>query len=102
MPQPGSLRRADARTVEEARRVVQAARERMSDTLDEIEYRLLSKKQQLEDRMDVLRPIKKHVRARPWPALAVAFGVGVLLWKLRADEPEAAPAGKLRRLLKGK
>ena len=42
MPQPGSLRRADARTVEEARRAVQASRERMSDTLAEIEYRLVS------------------------------------------------------------
>lgn len=60
----------------------------MSDTLGEIEHRLLAKKQEITDRMDVMRPIKKRVRARPWPALAVAFGVGVLLWKLRGDEKE--------------
>jgi hypothetical protein len=101
MSHHGSLRRAEPRTVEEARRAVQASRARMSDTLDEIEQRLVSKKQQIENRMDVLRPIKKRVRARPWPALAVAFGVGVLLWKMRADEEEEIEEpGRLRRLLR--
>jgi len=100
MTQGTSVRRAEPRTVAEARRAVQASRERMSDTLEAIEDRLVSKKQQIEERMDVLRPIKKRVRSRPWPALAVAFGVGVLLWKMRgAREEEIEPPSRLRRLL---
>ena len=73
----------EPRTVEEARRAVEESRERMADTLDAIEYRLVSKKQEIEDRMDVMRPVKRQVRKRPWPALAVAFGVGVALWSFK-------------------
>jgi ElaB/YqjD/DUF883 family membrane-anchored ribosome-binding protein len=78
-----ALRRVQPRTVEEARNAVVASRERMSDTLDAIENRLVTKKQEITDRMDVMRPVKKQVRSRPWPALALAFGVGFLFWKLR-------------------
>ena len=103
MAQPSSLTRAEPRTVEEARRAVEQSRERMSDTLDAIEGRLVAKKQELTDRMDVMRPVKQRVRARPWPAIAIAFGIGVLLWKLRgshgeAEEKEESLAG-WRRLL---
>jgi ElaB/YqjD/DUF883 family membrane-anchored ribosome-binding protein len=78
-----AIQRAEPRTVEEARQAVEDSRERMSNTLDAIEGRLVAKKQQLSDRMDVMRPVKQRVRSRPWPAIAVAFGVGVLIWKLR-------------------
>jgi ElaB/YqjD/DUF883 family membrane-anchored ribosome-binding protein len=78
-----ALHRARPRTVEQARREVEASRERMADTLGEIEHRLVSKKQQIEHRMDVMRPIKQRVRSKPWVALAVAFGVGVVLWKMK-------------------
>lgn len=83
-----AIQRAEPRTVQEARRAVEESRERMSDTLDAIEGRLVAKKQQLSDRMDVMRPVKQRVRSRPWPAVAVAFGVGVLLWKLRHGREE--------------
>ena len=79
------MRFQEPETVDEARRAVEWQRARLSDTLDAIEDRLVTKKQEIADRMDVMRPVKKQVRARPWPALAVAFGVGVLLWKLRRD-----------------
>ena len=86
MARHGSVWRDDPQTVEEARRAVEASRGRMADTLEAIEDRLVSKKQQIENRMDVMRPVKDRVRARPWPALAVAFGVGVLLWRLRRGD----------------
>ena len=71
----------EPRTVEEARRAVEQSRERMSHTLNALESQLTTKKEELEAKVDVLRPVKKRVRKRPLIALAVAFGVGVLLSK---------------------
>ena len=73
----------EPRNVEEARRAVEESRERMASTLDALEQQLTSKKQELEAKVDVLRPVKKRVRKRPLVALAVAFGVGVLLSRRR-------------------
>lgn len=98
-----SLTRAEPQNVEEARRAVMESRDRMSDTLDAIEHRLVSKKQEWTDRMDVVRTMKRRIRTRPWPALAAALGAGVLLWKLRRGrrvrEIEKKPSGKFRHLL---
>ena len=65
--------------MEEARRAVEQSRERMSDTLNALESQLTTRKQELEAKVDVLRPVKTRVRKRPLVALAVAFGVGVLI-----------------------
>ena len=73
----------EPRTVEEARRAVVESRERLSDTLGNIEQSLTVKKQELEAKVDVLRPVKKRVRSRPLAALAVALGVGILLGRMR-------------------
>ena len=73
----------EPRTVEEARRAVAESRERLSDTLGNIEDSLTAKKQELEAKVDVLRPVKKRVRSRPFAALAVAVGVGFLLSRFR-------------------
>ena len=73
----------EPRTVEEARRAVVESRERLSDTLGNIEHSLTAKKQELEAKVDVLRPVKKRVRSRPLVALAVALGVGILLGRRR-------------------
>lgn len=70
-------------TVEEARRAVEASRARMSDTLNALQHQITHKKEQLEAKMDVMRPVKSKVRARPLVALAVAFGVGLLLSRRR-------------------
>jgi ElaB/YqjD/DUF883 family membrane-anchored ribosome-binding protein len=99
MAPQSSLTRAEPQSVEEARRAVMETRDRMSDTLDAIEHRLVSKKQEWTDRMDVVQ----RIRTRPWPALAAALGAGVLLWKLRRGrrgrENDKTPPGTLRRLL---
>ena len=71
------------RTLEEARRAVAESRERLSGTIEQIETSLVTKKDELEAKVDVLRPVKKRVRSRPLAALVVAFGVGVLLSRRR-------------------
>lgn len=75
----------EPQTVEEARRAVEASRERMSNTLSQLEHQIAEKKERLEAKVDVLRPVKTKVRARPLVALAVAFGVGVFLSRRRRD-----------------
>lgn len=59
-----------AETTADVRRDIEMTRERISNTLA-----------QLEQKTNVLQIVKDH----PWPALAVAFGAGVLLSGSRAD-----------------
>jgi ElaB/YqjD/DUF883 family membrane-anchored ribosome-binding protein len=65
--------------VGEAKREIERNRERISETLDAIEYRIVDTREQIRDRLDVARPLKDQVRRRPWAALGVAAGVGVVL-----------------------
>ena len=53
-----------AETTADVRRDIELTRERMSDTLA-----------QLEQKMNLMQIVKDH----PWPALAIALGAGVLL-----------------------
>lgn len=62
-------------TTADVRRDIEMTRERMSQTLA-----------QLEQKVHVTRIVKDH----PWPALAVAFGAGILLAGSRADVKAAA------------
>jgi hypothetical protein len=64
-----------AETTADVRRDIEMTRERMSDTLA-----------QLERKMNLTQMVKDH----PWPALALAFGAGVLLSGSRADVKAAA------------
>ena len=64
-----------AETTADVRRDIEMTRERMSETLD-----------QLEQKMNVMQIVRDH----PWPALAVAVGAGVLLSGSRADVKAAA------------
>ena len=64
-----------AETTTDVRRDIEQARERMSDTL-----------QELEQKLNVVRIVKDN----PWPALAVAVGAGILLSGSRADVRAAA------------
>ena len=59
-----------AETTADVKRDIEMTRERISNTLA-----------QLEQKTNVLQIVKDH----PWPALAVAFGAGVLLSGSRAD-----------------
>jgi hypothetical protein len=99
----------------DAKEEIQATRARISDTIDEIEGKILQKKERIEERLDVLAP----VRERPFRVLGAVFGVGLALGLLtgggrdedgedeeRDDEEDGAsdPAelweGRARRLLR--
>lgn len=59
----------------EARTEIEMTRARMSETIDEIEDALLRKKARIQDRLDILAP----VRERPVPSAAAALGAGLVL-----------------------
>ena len=64
-----------AETTADVRRDIELTRNRISDTLSE-----------LESKMNVTQLVKEN----PWPALALALGAGVLLSGSRADVKAAA------------
>ena len=64
-----------AETAADVRRDIELTRERMSSTITELEQKL---------------NVAQMVRDHPWPALAVAFGAGVLLSGSGADMKAAA------------
>jgi hypothetical protein len=68
-----------AETTAEVRRDIEVTRERMSDTLAQLEHKL-----------NVMEVVRDH----PWPALAVAAGAGFALANSRADVKAAAAAVK--------
>jgi hypothetical protein len=64
-----------AETTADVRRDIEMTRERMSDTIS-----------QLEQKLNVMQVVRDH----PWPALALAVGAGVALAGSRADVKAAA------------
>ena len=64
-----------AETTADVRRDIELTRERMSSTI-----------QELEQKLNVTQMVKDH----PWPALALAFGAGILLSGSGADIKAAA------------
>jgi len=68
-----------AETTAEVRRDIEMTRERMSDTLAQLEHKL-----------NVMEIVRDH----PWPVLAVAAGAGFALANSRADVKAAAAAVK--------
>lgn len=64
-----------AETTADVRRDIELTRERMSDTLT-----------QLEQKLNIMQVVKDN----PWPALALAVGAGVLLSGSKADVKAAA------------
>ena len=64
-----------AETTADVRRDIEMTRERMSDTLA-----------QLEQKMNLMQIVRDH----PWPALAVAVGAGIALSGSNADVKAAA------------
>jgi ElaB/YqjD/DUF883 family membrane-anchored ribosome-binding protein len=57
-----------------ARAEIEMTRSRMSETIDEIEDRLIEKRERLQDRMDVLAPVREN----PLPSVGIALGAGLL------------------------
>jgi ElaB/YqjD/DUF883 family membrane-anchored ribosome-binding protein len=68
-----------AETTAEVRRDIEMTRERMSDTLAQLEHKL-----------NVMQIVREH----PWPSLAVAAGAGFALANSNADVKAAAAAVK--------
>ena len=64
-----------AETTADVRRDIEMTRNRISDTLEQLEHKL---------------NVRQIVRDNPWPALALAVGAGVLLSGSRADVKAAA------------
>src|ERR1041385_8461588 len=64
-----------AETTADVRRDIEMTRERMSNTLAQLEHKL-----------NVVEIVREH----PWPALAVAFGAGLALSMSGADVKSAA------------
>ena len=64
-----------AETTADVRRDIELTRNRISDTLEQLEQKL---------------NVTQLVRDNPWPALALAVGAGVLLSGSRADVKAAA------------
>lgn len=67
-----------------ARAEIEMTRARMSETIDEIEDALVRRKEQIQDRLDVLSP----VRDQPLPAAGIAFGAGLLLGLLTGGDDD--------------
>jgi hypothetical protein len=68
--------------VGEARLAVERSRQRISTTIDALEDRIVDKKHEVQDRLDVVRRAREQVRRRPLLAMAVAAGAGMLLGSL--------------------
>ena len=94
----------EPQTVDEAKDAVERSRQRISTTLDALEDRIVEKKHAMQDRMDVLRPVREQVSVRPLTAVAVAAGVGVLLGSLggRDDRDESERDVRSSRSRRGK
>jgi hypothetical protein len=60
-------------------------RERMSETIAELDARISSRVAVVKERLDLKQLVEDH----PWPALAVALGLGVLLAGTGADAKAA-------------
>ncbi|HEX5724905.1 MAG TPA: DUF3618 domain-containing protein [Longimicrobiaceae bacterium] len=71
--EPGQIAAID--DPDTARAEIEQTRARMSSTIDQLESALLRKKEQIQDKLDVLAP----VRERPLPAAALVFAGGLVL-----------------------
>jgi ElaB/YqjD/DUF883 family membrane-anchored ribosome-binding protein len=69
----------------DVQRDIALTRERMSETIAELDARISERVAVIKERLDLTQLVEDH----PWPALAVAVGVGVLLAGTRADAKAA-------------
>ena len=70
---------------EDVQRDIALTRERMSETIAELDSRISDRVAAVKEKLDVGQLVQEH----PWAALAVAVGVGVLLAGTGADERAA-------------
>jgi hypothetical protein len=89
----------DPRTVDEARHAVERSRQRISSTLDTLENRIVEKKHEIKERVDVLRPVRDQISQRPFTSVAVGLGVGALLGSIGGgddDDHSHSRSGRVR------
>ena len=72
-------------TTDDVQRDIALTRERMSETIAELDARISHRVAVVKERLDLVQLAQDH----PWPALAVAFGLGVLLAGTGADAKAA-------------
>jgi ElaB/YqjD/DUF883 family membrane-anchored ribosome-binding protein len=93
----------EPRTVDEARDAVERSRQRISSTLDALEERIVEKKHELQEKVDVLRPVRDQIVNRPFTAIAVGVGIGALLGSIGGgrddEEHEHRRSGRIRGVL---
>ncbi len=77
--------------VEDVRREIDATREQMAATAAEIETRIHDKVDAVKQKLD----LADHVRAHPWPALAVALVAGAALAASGSDRKAVAATTKV-------
>jgi hypothetical protein len=95
-PAPGVIAKVD--DPELARLQIEQTRARMSDTIEQIETTLLRKKERIEERMDVMAPVRRTARENPLPAVAGVFLGGLLLgWLTGGDDDDREPEPAVRR-----
>lgn len=91
---PGTIAQVD--DPELARMQIEQTRARMSDTIGQIEETLLRKKEQVEEKLDVMAPVRRKARENPYPIIGGVFLAGLVLGFLTGgdddDDDEPTPA----------
>lgn len=83
---------ADVSDPELARLQIEQTRARMSDTIEQIEEALVRKRAQVEEKLDVMAPVRRKARENAFPLLGGVFLAGLVLGYLtgESDDDEAA------------
>ena len=87
---PGTI--ADVSDPELARLQIEQTRARMSDTIEQIEEALVRKRAAVEEKLDVMAPVRRKARENAFPLLGGVFLAGLVLGYLTgdSDDDEAA------------
>jgi hypothetical protein len=83
---PGVIAEVD--DPELARMQIEQTRARMSETIDQIEGALLRKKENIEERLDVMAPVRRKARENPYPIIGGVFLAGLILGFLTGDDDD--------------
>ncbi|HEX6369665.1 MAG TPA: hypothetical protein VF006_12165 [Longimicrobium sp.] len=93
---PGTIAQVD--DPELARLQIEQTRARMSETIGQIEESLLRKKEQVEEKLDVMAPVRRKARENPYPVIGGVFLAGLVLGFLTGgDDEDDAPTPAVRR-----
>lgn len=94
---PGTIAQVD--DPELARLQIEQTRARMSDTIGQIEETLLRKKEAVEEKLDVMAPVRRKARENPYPIIGGVFLAGLVLGFLTGgdDDEDDAPTPAVRR-----